>query len=186
MKLAALLYCTDLDRHRFNTLRRREQLPIIKGSADDADSRQSNYSLDDAFRLRLFLDLIGQGETENASITPTDACNIVVNVMMMERSKGQPHPLDMLVKEELWAGVVVFEEGHFLDQGEILRFSQWYGGALPDVHKKVGQVISHTGRSTRAVRVVLANATRAANFVRQKAVALGISEAYDLYEEWPD
>jgi len=163
MKLAALLSCTQMDRDRFNTLRRREQLPLVTGSADEADSRQSNYSLEDAFALRLFMDLIGQGENDLPSITPTAACKVVSNALIHLRNLQRPHPLNMLALEEAWAGVIVFEEDCTNDAGEadLLRFTHWYAGTLAEVHTEIAKLIDATGPGTRAVRVILASASRA-------------------------
>ena len=188
MKRAALLHCANMELHRYKTLRHREQLPLTRGSVDDADSRQANYTLEDAFTLRLLMDLIGQGEDNLPSISPGAACSVVANAMMRLRALQSPHPLNMLAQEEAWVGVIVFEEDCTDDAGErdTLRFTHWYAGALVGVQKEITDLIEATGPGTRAVRVILTSATRAANFVRQRAVELGIPEGNDLYEDWSE
>lgn len=91
MKRAALLYCADIDLARYKVLNQRDQLPFYGGD----ERGGSNYTLDQAFRLRLLLDLLG-GEGDEAStmagLGPSYAVSVVFNAM----TQFPWHPLNQI------------------------------------------------------------------------------------------
>lgn len=179
MKLTAMLHCTNLDRHRFNTLRRREQLPFLSAGVDETVSKTARYTLDDAFRLALFLDLVAQFD-EYASIAPGDAANIVDNALTTLGTNGYRHPLNVL-GTDLWVGVAVCEDGPKDDR---YFFTPRFAGPLSDLDSFIANQRKDYP-DTDSVRIILANASRAARLVRERAHDLGLPEAEDFSEIWP-
>jgi len=136
--------------------------------------------LDQAFRLRLMLDLIG-GEssdaTQLAGLGPTYAGGVIVNTM----GHFPLHPLNHFGPRDWWAGVVVFQDEP--KEGKQFRWSAWYAGEIEMlgawIEEKRRREVPAEGRCEVA-RVFLANATRAARFVRDRAEEMGLPEAADF------
>lgn len=185
MKLAANLFVADVDRERFNVLRRRDQLPIVRGSADDADAKQSTYSLADAYLIRVMLDLIGDGD-EQPAVPPALAISVVENIDQTLRGKGFRHPLNF-TGEDLWAGVVVLDEAASEASSEAARyrFVARFAGPAADLPPFLDK---NTGgdSDTQPVRTILVNLSRAARFVRDRAIELGLPEGEDFSEIWSE
>ncbi|SEN56806.1 hypothetical protein SAMN04488003_12142 [Loktanella fryxellensis] len=180
MKRAAFLYCADIDLTRFKVLNQRDQLPFVVGR----DWGGSNYTLDQAFRLRVLLDLLG-GEgrdvTAMAGLGPTYATKMIFNAL----SKFPRHPLNKVVPSDCYLGVVVYKEPE--QDGEILRSSEWIACELERLPAWLDErrTDSITGQRKEIIRIFLVNVTRAAKFVRERADALGLPEGSD-YSEIPD
>ena len=87
---------------RFEVLKQRHQRPFHEGR----DRGGSNYTLDQAFRLRLLLDLLG-GDAGDASMMaglgPSYAVSVVFNAM----TKFPRHPLNQIDARDWYLGVVV-------------------------------------------------------------------------------
>ncbi len=190
MKRAGLLFCADVDAPRFKLLKQREQLPFHVPMNDGAE-KWADYTLDQAYRLRLMLDLIG-GEADDDSqlggIGPGYAANVVANAML----RFPRHPLNQIEPSDWWAGLVVFEDTD--SEGNRYRFSQWYVGELENLGASVAEMRkqeckgpdgSVIYRNLPVVRMFLANATRASNFVRDRAREMGLPEGDDYSEVKP-
>ena len=185
MKRAGLLYCADVDAPRFKLLKQRDQLPFHVPAHDGAE-KWTDYTLDQAFRLRLMLDLLGgEGEGQLAGIGPNDAVKLVSNAL----GYFPRHPLNQIEPRDWWAGLVVLEDK--AQDDTTYRFSEWYVGELEqlgawvDEKRKVPCAGPDGGtvyRRLSVIRVFLANATRAANFVRDRACELGLPEGEDFAE----
>jgi hypothetical protein len=177
MKRSAFLYCADIDFARYKVLNQRHQLPFIA----DQNLGGSNYTLDHAFRLRLLLDLLG-GEGEEAStmagLGPSYAVSVVFNAM----TKFPRHPLNQIEPRDWYLGVVVFEEPG--RDGETLRHSEWIACELEQLPAWLEErrTDSVTRQRKQIIRVFMVNVTRAANFVRDRAEALGLPEGSDFSE----
>lgn len=178
MKRAAMLYCADHDPARFKLLKQRDQLPF--GLADEEPGvKRTDYTLDQAFRLRLMQDLIG-GESSDESqlngLGPAYAASMVLNAM----DRFPQHPLQQFTELDWWAGLVVLEDQD--TAGETIRHTEWYVGELEQlaawVAAKRRRALGPNGEDRgdmKVVRVFLANVTRAADFVRDRAEDLGLS-----------
>jgi hypothetical protein len=182
VKLAALLFVADVDRERFNVLRRRGQLPIVRGTADDADAKQSTYDLADAFLIRVLLDLVGDGD-DHAAVPPAQAAPVASNIEHTLRREGFRHPLNVM-GADLWAGIVVLDEVVTDPQGETprLRYVARFAGPASDLPAFLD---AQANSEAQPVRVLLVNLSRAARFVRARAHELGLPEAEDFSEIWP-
>ena len=180
MRRAPMLYCANLAEPRFKVLRQREQLPF---GAPEGDG----YSLDHAFRLRLMLDLIG-GETDGlGGLAPSDAAPLVAEVM----ERFPRHPLRQIEPGDWWAGVAILESTDA--EGHTRRWAITYAGELGNFpawleHERTVEARGPAGlpakRRIPAVRVFLANATRAADGVMRRAREIGIDPfaAGDTYD----
>lgn len=175
MRRAGLLYCADCAAPRFKILAHRDQLPFSADTGQDDLSenlrKHANYSLDDAFRLRLMLDLVGGegNEVVHGGLSPNYASNVVWNC-------GANHINSIDVKGDLWVGVAIshydLTEDEKANHPSLERRSDFFrcrpfgelGAWIKDLEGK-------------PVRLFLASATRAARFVRERALDLGLPEA---------
>lgn len=174
MKRAAIAYCADVPPKRFDVLETREQLPFA------TDKGRKSYSLEDAWLLRLTLDLIGgedEGNGPEGGLPPSYVAGVVVNAIANGRGQGFHHPLSY-TGPDFWFGVAIFEAG----QGDNLyRFSQPFFGEISGLSHWIHKIATPESGET-PVRVFVANASRAARFVRQRAHEMGLPEA-DTYRE---
>lgn len=177
MKRAAFLYCADIDLTRFKVLNQRDQLPFVAGR----DWGGSNYTLDQAFRLRVLLDFLG-GEgsdpTRMAGLGPTFAAQMIYSAL----SRFPCHPLDRIASPDWYLGVVVYE---VLERdGETTRNSEWITCELERIPAWLDErrTDPETGQRAEIVRIFIVNVTRAAKFVRDRAEALGLPEGSDFSE----
>jgi hypothetical protein len=181
MKLAHYLHCADITRERFKVLNQRDQLPHVAGSSfphsplgEENVGKFANYSLSDAFAMRLMLDLIGgegpKGE-ELVGIVPSYACKVVSNACMPHRN-----PSVSFDNKNVWAGVAVFQGRALNDQP--LRYTRWFLGDVSELPRWIAAT-SIREHDDLPIRVLIANASRAAAFVRARAEDLGLPEAGD-------
>ncbi len=186
MKRAAMLYCANVDATRYKVLKQRGHLPFL-ATDDTENSKWADFSLDDAFRLRLSLDLIGGESTDKTQLNglgPADAAKLVYNALAyFPRS-----PLNQIEPLDWWAGVAVFEDQN--EDGELFRWSAWYAGDLECLNDWLMKKCEPEGNGgacgrVSVVRIFIANATRAASSVRQRAAELGLPEADDFSELVP-
>jgi hypothetical protein len=185
MKRADLLYVANVPVGRFKVLNQRGQIPFQPRPSED-DRIGGEYSLDDAFRLRLMLDLIGGEESDAEHLNGLGPSYALI--VMSEAMRAFPrHPLNQFEPLDWWAGVVVFEEGATDDNPR--RWSKAYAGELgqfpawieQERERPRGEDGGYQGQF-QVVRVFAANATRAADFVRRRANERGLSEAQDFSE----
>lgn len=176
MKRAAMLFCADADAPRYKVLKQRDQLPF---PVDEQDGKWQDFTLDDAFRLRLMLDLVGGDgiakteEDQLKGLPPAYAAKVVSNGLF----DCDVHPLDMSEDADIWLAVAIFEEAS-ADQTKI-RFSGWFAGALVDFPDWVSAEVAKSANLV-PVRTCLVNAGRAARFVRERAVKMNLPEANDI------
>lgn len=173
MKRAAMLYCADIDAPRFKVLKQRDQLPFIDDPEElEGSTGWGEYSLDDAFRLRLMLDLVGgEGkELVHGGLPPSYAEKVVSNAMMVGREEFPKHPLLLESPNDWWLGVVIFEGD--LGDGKMMRFSRWYAGEIAQVARWIEE--RSEAEDCRPVRTSLVNVTRAAKFVESRARERGV------------
>lgn len=177
MKRAAFLYCADIDLTRFKVLNQRDQLPFVVGR----DWGGSNYTLEQAFRLRVLLDLLGGEGGENstmAGLGPSYAVSVVSNAL----TKFPRHPLNETEPPNWFLGVVVYEEPGI--DGDSLRGSDWIACELEKLPSWLDErrTDSIDGQRKEIIRIFMVNVTRAAKFVRDRAEALGLPEGSDFSE----
>lgn len=176
MKRAAMLYCAGTDATRYKVLGHRGQLPF----PENDNPLGNDFTLDHAFRLRLALDLIG-GEDDSAAqlggLGPSYAAKIVAeSIPLFPR-----HPLNQFEPGDWCIGVVIFEKRVGEDQ-ERLREPALYVGELQALQAwadaKGKQHVDEHGYQLwhKVVRVFLANVTRAADYVRDRAGELGLPD----------
>lgn len=191
MKRAAMLYCANTDAPRYKVLKQRGQLPFVAtddSEAEGGDGKWANFTLDDAFRLRLMLDLVGGESTDETQLNglgPSYAQSIVYNAM----SRFPRHPLNQIEPRDWWAGLIVLEDNN-AGEGDF-RFSEWYVGELENLDAWVkekatrpcagpnGAIIT---RNLPVVRIFIVNVSRVATIVRRRAEELGLPEADDFSE----
>ena len=180
MKRGDMLYCAGIDAPRFKVLKARGQIPFA-ASEEDGSLRGGNYTLDNSYQLRLTLDLIGgeaNDDTQLQGLGPAYASAAVFNSL----GYFPRHPLEQIEPVDWYAGLCVFEDENA--DGSTYRYSAWFAGELQhlatwiDAKARREPAPDGTDRGkTRPVRVFLANATRAAEFVRDRAEERGLPEA---------
>lgn len=170
MRRKELLALTECDPKRFETLQQREQLPVL------ASGRWAEYSLDDAFRVRLLLDLIGDQEANLPSVPPSDAVGIVHNCM----GYFDRHPLELEAGADLWCGCIVVES--LENNLSVLRHTNWFAGELPHLSRYLTEKLAdQSSLQARPVRMILVNASRAARFVRDRAENMLLPDRSQIY-----
>lgn len=185
MQRRQALFLAGYDSTSFNNYARRDQLPVIAGSTDDNGSRYTNYSLDDAWRLRLHRDLIGNepqsGVCGECGVSPAGAKAIVGNAL--SHSDGPLAIGDAFhAPADIWIGVIVYQETYGPDP---IRFTEWFKGEMAGVNDQIANALTkHSAdypRSTlEPVRIVTVNASRAARFVVQRAREFHLPEISEI------
>lgn len=175
MKRAAMIYCANLPIDRFKVLKQRDQLPFPDEDFEDGTLGGNAYTLDHAFRLRLMADLMGgEGdELKHGGLSPSYAEKVVSKAML----KFPRHPLNQIEPLDWWAGVLILEEEK---DGETQRFSSWFCGELKCISAWVDEECKRENYTLRPVRLFIANASLAADSVRDRAEELGLPEAKDF------
>lgn len=177
MKRAQLTYCADIDATRFNLLRQRDQLPFYVAE-NPTVAKWSDYTIEDAFQLRLMLDLLGGdekdagGRSHSVGLSPSYAANVAGNAACITCKDA------FISRPSIWIGVVAFEG---MTRGDERTFSRaHYWGGLAGLSDWIDQTVSpwtSAYKSYAPTRTFLANATRAAEFVMSRAVEIGVPEA---------
>lgn len=179
MHRAQLIRVVGIRKDSFNTLRREGQLPFHLPRHDGA-ARWHRFTLDDAFRLRLQLELMGRGSAleVGSGALPSFAPKAVANALS-KRREGLSFDVLRSTPEDLYAGFLVFDEPASPDQ-DLRRFG-WFFGCLEDVARwRDGEIEAAEQewrcREALCSRVVLANASAAARHVHRRAVEIGALE----------
>lgn len=173
MRRAGLLYCVGIDKTRFYALGRHDNLPFYLEGA--AMQKWQEFSLDDAFRLRLLIDMAGgEGEDLKHAGYPPSYCEKIIS-----NALASLHVNEVSLDEASahWAGVAIFEDASPHADDEPLRYSRWFLGKLCEIPAWVEELSSREG--DRPIRLFLGNATQAARVVRNRAFDLGLPEALD-------
>ncbi|MEM6677324.1 MAG: hypothetical protein AAF675_05580 [Pseudomonadota bacterium] len=177
MRRAGLLHITDCPLERFNSLRRRGQLPFFDDSKGEERSDQlskwQDFSLEDAFNLRLLMDLM-----DAEGVAHSEADYVVGNAL---RNLSM-HPLNYPSSHgEMWvAGGVLTDPGGSSEKGFWRFHIAGRFGDLPGLAE--GQMAGFP--DSQLVRLTSVNASRAADFVRDKARELGLPEGDDYSQVW--
>ncbi|MFI0394932.1 hypothetical protein [Paracoccus jiaweipingae] len=176
MKRAALLNCTGLGAERFKLLQRDDLLPFF-ASGDDRVSRWQDYTLDDAFRLRLMMDLI---DAESPEAYPTGLGPSFSRRVVQSSLAVLPLTVADAAAQSpsIYIAYAAFEG--LLNDDTPDRFPCHYCGPLADLDGWIAGIIAKDGdgyRNFACKRLFMANATRAANFVLERAQELGLPEA---------
>jgi hypothetical protein len=181
MKRGEMLYCADVEAPRYTVLKQRGQLPFFVA---DPDGRPmgNKYTLEHAWQLRMTADLIGGEALDDRylqGLGPDYASSTIVGAT----GYFPVHPLCQFTPFDWWAGVVVFEDEILkADKArpfERSRWSAWYAGELSAFPAWVAEKAQRENEKdgvSRVVRMFLANATRAADFVRDRAQERGLLE----------
>lgn len=164
MKRKQLLYISDCNEKRFDTLQTREQLPFYK-----TRGRWAEYSLEDAFRLRLMLDLIG-GEAPSdplGGLSHKTALSITQNTLSKHSILQGETALEDLAEADWWIGVNICEE---TDVRQIRhRYAVWFSGPLEVITSSLSNVVTadsqEDGSGEKSIRAFFVNASNAARFV---------------------
>ncbi len=180
MRRAGIIHCVGIDAPRFNLLRKRKQLPFHVARDENA-AKWQDFSLDDAFRLRVELDFVAQESTETypEGLGAEYASRLVTNSVSL--TVGTAY----LARPEIWVGVCVFEG--LMQDGKTETYREHLCGSLSQILSKYHDEIPRQTEEgpykyISGKRVFLANATRAARFVVQRAQELGLPEAEEIAE----
>lgn len=146
MRRATLTNLVEMDAERFNVLRRRDQLPFV--GAAESERGWQEFSLQDAFKLRMMLDLM-----EGSGLGPAEAKSVLHGASMIDVHYAAE------ITPDLWLGEFTKSGGEF--GGHFGTLAQ-----LADRFDKPGP----------ASRIVLVNASRAARAVLARAADLGIAD----------
>ncbi|RME99983.1 MAG: hypothetical protein D6773_12130 [Alphaproteobacteria bacterium] len=178
MRRAGILHCADIDRDYFKVLNARGQLPFVVRK-DEQVSKWAEYTLDDAFRLRLQLDLSANESLEKfpEGLGAEYAPRLIKNATEITVSDAY------LASQDIWIGVAVFE-GEMPDGASEIYREHFCGNLaelLPHYQAKMRYELKNSPYKTlSATRVFMANATRAARFVVNRALELGLPEVEGL------
>lgn len=178
MRRAGLLLVADCSPQRFDTLRRRNHLTFSSEPALNLASGWGEFTLRDAFELRLILDLM-----EASGVGGEEARYITGNAFTQARRDGRfsRHPLNGPESfppyngEDIWVFGGIF---HAPDVDFTARFCD--AGALSELP----MIVSRIEGGDPIARMVAANATRAAKFVRNRALEFSIEGATDFSDAW--
>ncbi len=165
MKRKGLLALAGCDAVRFEVLQARGQLPIQNCG------RWSDYTLSDAFALRLTLDLIGDqapGEEHLGGVPPSYAHKVIANAIATARARYRTLG-DLMAGRALIGGVIFETSGE-----DPFRFSAWFAG--PPEELPPWTIATGAKEGAEPVRFLLVNAARAARQIEMAAKELGIDE----------
>jgi len=167
MKRRDFLHCAGLDDPRFKVLNAREQIPAFaevgtENLSDHLRAEVARYSLREAFATRLMLDLIGNDD-DCPAVGVRQAAKVISNALMT----GYTHDkkLSTIAASGAWAGVGVFK-------GNVdgVTFTRWIYGTPATLAAWLGDV--ETREDAAPLRILIANAARAAQFVIDRACEL--------------
>ena len=174
MRRGQFLHCSGSDLPRLKQFKQRGQLPFVI-SAVDAEYGGAGFTLEDAFRMRLMLDLLG-GEGDETSrlggLGPTYAASVVRSAM----HKFPRHPLNQIEPLDWFLGVAVFDAPAPGIGSE--RYSESFACEASYISTWIANKTKpeENGARQRLVRLFLVNASQAAEFVLARPLEIGISD----------
>lgn len=199
MRRKAFCVVADIEPRRFDTMLTRGQVPFSK-----KEEGWGQYSLDDAFRMRLMLDLIDNGGCE---IEPA----VAAMYFALRTHWLDTYPLTReRPKEDTWVAIGSIAYGgsdEYTISQEFLAGSLW---GIPRLIQGIGENVAETtdlltrteifdgenGPDIRTVaidepdyavgRIIMANASLAARKVIKAAEALEIELTDDDFPKFPD
>ena len=172
MRTAGLYYCTRSDENRYTALKRHDNLPF---PSETFEGKWRRFTIDEAIRYRVMLDLLGEPEAEEygQGIPPALAKKVVSN------GPGRIFDIPLLAAAgpEIWIGVLMVEMEPTAEEiaGDKRppRSTDWFTGTLGDIETWVSKKApANTG--LKPVRLFLVNLSRAAKEVTQRALELGL------------
>lgn len=163
MKKAGLAYVTECNEDRLTSMMKRQKeghtvlpFPIVS---------HQNYTLAEAHELRVVLDLV-----DNNGIAFSEACYVTQAIWELPL-----HPLNQLRTEgDLWIGA-----GWVWDKNVESYWKFKIGGHFDELAPQSQSKLAQEFRECEFVRFVSVNASRAAELVRNRAIALGLLEGDD-------
>ena len=197
MRRKAFCAVADIEPRRFDTLMTRGQVPFTK-----AEDGWGEYSLDDAFRLRLMLDLIDDGGCEIATaitamrqglttlwITeyPLRPDKLKEDVWLAIASIAFPHSDEFIVTTEYLCApahlITAMVQGigeNIVETTDLLDRAEWIDGEDgPELHR-----VNVADLGYAPNRVIMANASLAARKVISAAKALDIKLTDDDFPKF--
>jgi hypothetical protein len=174
MRRGQFLHCAGVDVTRFKQFKQRDQLPFVI-SAVDAEYGGAGFTMDDAFRMRLMMDLLGGEGDETArlgGLGPTYAAKLVWNALY----KFPRHPLNQIEPLDWFLGVAVFDAPAPGIRSE--RYSESFACEAAYISTWIAQKCapSEDGAASKLVRLFMVNVTQAAQFVQDRAKEIGIPD----------
>lgn len=165
MRRKAAIVCAGIEPRRFDTLGRRGQFPFVwRGEG------WANLTLDDVFRLRLMMDLMDDGGLD--LINAAEVAQFGVSQKWISR-----HPLDKSTEPQpdIWVGQVLYVSSfRYPDEKRLKNHFACLDGEVETIAKGAARC---NFPDSQIVRFAAVNASRAARFVFQNAVELGLPEA---------
>lgn len=169
MKRSDLLACAGVPTERFKAWNTRGHIPFqAPRAAFEGHLDWRDYSLDDAFRLRMLFTLAGEdsgGMANLGGVRPIDGKRIVSEAM----GRFPRHPLLQIEPEDWWLGIAVFETSDSF--GEPALDPQIFCGAFSRLSDWASR--AEATQERRLARLHVVNVTRAAEFVQDRAEELG-------------
>lgn len=182
MQLSRLLEVTGTKRGHFTALRRTGNLPFYVPQNERAAGWRQ-FSMADAFALRLMLEMVGTFSKEvGAEVLTGFARSAVMNALGKVPSGLDPQAYPGADPEafaaaplDLYLGFLEFEEEP--RDGESYRRTVWFNGELSMLSKKVekeeGTAAEWGCTSIRLRRAILVNASEAARTVLKREASAG-------------
>jgi hypothetical protein len=169
VKRKGLLLVTGCAEKRFDTLNNREQLPFSTGAG-----RWADYSLDDAFRLRVMLTAVDQ-----AGLNLENGLYLAVSGV----GKLSMHPLNYPESYgAMWVAVCTVTE-----PDPEVKETHWRFAVAGRQEDLAGLAAAHIDRNhlgSKLVAMVAVNASEAALHVRDAARDIGLPESDDYSPVW--
>lgn len=174
MKRRAVLYVTDCEEKRFDMYLFRQQLPFTPAplpshvdEASERGKRRADYSLMDAFLLRLMMDIIDHGGLDVEAATYV-AGNIRHRLIMASERLASD--------QDVWIGYLQNRPNAEMD----FVFRQLFAGSL----EEVPEAIRERSEPNDPPRVVLINASAASRFVIDRADEFGVTVEREPRPVW--
>jgi len=167
MKRSGIAFCVNLDPRRFDHYVYRDQLPF------PAKEAPAQYSLAEAFALRVFLDAIEEGGV---------SIELAQHIATSGPGRLLVHPLNQKPGEaDLWVGAALIRDPD-LGEGDAALHSFTVAGTLAELVTQAEARAAEHGPQANLIRLVTVNASRAARSVRSRANEMGLPEARDHSE----
>lgn len=163
MKRRDLLAISGCSVKKFDNLRVREHVPFNYASLNDPEGKQTDYSIVDAFQLRIFLDA-----SENKGLPAEAATYIGGNCVRHLRNAHDPKMPDA----DLWIFYAQGRPYQFPDTGEFMTPRALGAGTLADLPAFVETKITDADNQF----LVLINATFASTLILVGALKAGLIE----------
>ncbi|MGC9457831.1 MAG: hypothetical protein ACP5DC_09965 [Halothiobacillaceae bacterium] len=172
---------TGVKREHFNALRRLDNLPFSVSRSTNAPKWQE-FSIDDAFRLRIMLELLGSvtANESGSGLLPSFAAKAVNNAIG-KSDVGSSIDAFRTVPSDHYLGFGFFEE---VSPGcEPLRYSQWFCEPLDGIAEwrnlQIEKAKQESNADAQLVRIVMVNASAAAREIYRRASDLGLLDEYE-------